>query len=154
MRTTIRIILIAILLLILLGRFVPPDLSNPPINPAATFEAVAKPNPAAAAVLQRACYDCHSNRTVWPWYSRVAPASWLVAGDVKEGRAHLNLSEWANYGSEMAAEKLRGICNEAKSGAMPLWQYRLIHPQARLSADDVNALCAPTAAGTAAAVRR
>jgi hypothetical protein len=153
MRRTIRVILIAIVMLLILGQLMPPEISNPPTNPAATFEAVAKPSPAMAAILQRACHDCHSNNTVWPWYSRYAPASWLVADDVKKGRAHLNLSEWANYGPEMSAEKLRGICSEARGGEMPLWQYRLLHSEAKLSAADINTLCAPISAGAAIGAR-
>jgi hypothetical protein len=153
MRTTIKLILIAIVLLLLVGQFFPPERTNPPVNPAATFEAIAKPSPAMAAILQRACYDCHSHNTVWPLSSRFAPGSWLIADDVKKGRAHVNFSEWANYGPEMSKEKLRGICSEAKNGEMPLWQYRLLHPQAKLSEEDVNALCAPISSGTATAAK-
>jgi hypothetical protein len=153
MRTTIKLILIAIVLLLLVGQFFPPERTNPPVNPAASFEAAAKPSPAMAAIVQRACYDCHSHNTAWPWYSRLAPGSWLMADDVKKGRAHLNFSEWANYGPEMSKEKLRGICSEVKAGEMPLWQYRLLHPQAKLSAEDVNTLCAPISSGDTTAVK-
>jgi hypothetical protein len=149
MRTTIRLILLAVVLLLVIGQFFPPDRVNPPVNPAATFEAAASPAPAMAAVVHRACYDCHSNATIWPWYSRYAPVSWLVADDVKEGRRHLNFSEWAKYGPELAKEKLSGVCNEVKEGGMPLWQYRLIHPEARLSPEDVNVLCSPLPAAAA-----
>jgi hypothetical protein len=153
MRTTIKLVLIAIVLLLLVSQFFPPERTNPPVNPAATFEAVAKPGPALVAILQRACYDCHSQNTVWPWYSRFAPGSWLVADDVKKGRARVNFSEWANYGPEMSKEKLRGICSKVRDGEMPLWQYRLLHPEARLSAEDVNTLCAPISSGDATAVK-
>lgn len=74
------------------------------------------------------CKDCHSNETVWPWYSSVAPASWLVRRDVGEGRSHFNVSEWGrdeNHGDE-AAELLR-------AGEMPPWFYLPMHPNARLS---------------------
>lgn len=134
-------------ILILVGiavviQFVRPGRTNPPADPSDSFEAMVKPAPRAAAVLTRACMDCHSNRTVWPWYSAVAPASWLVADDVNEGRAHLNLSEWRNLGPDISSLRRKAMCAEVKDGEMPLWQYRLIHWDARLSAEDVSALCA------------
>jgi mono/diheme cytochrome c family protein len=79
----------------------------------------------------RACKDCHSNETVWPWYSRVAPTSWLVERDVEEGRSHFNVSEWGldeNHGDEAA--KL------VREGEMPVWFYLPVHPEARLSDED------------------
>ena len=71
------------------------------------------------AVIGRACSDCHSNHTVWPWYSRISPVSWLVARDVKEGRAKLNFSQWNIYSPEMTRIKLGEICEEVKKGEMP-----------------------------------
>ena len=81
-------------------QFFRPERANPSTDASASFEAVAKPSPEVVASLKRACYDCHSNQTVWPWYSNVAPVSWLIANDVKEGRAHLNFSEWTRPGPE------------------------------------------------------
>jgi len=78
-------------------------------------------------LVERACYDCHSNKTVWPWYSYVAPVSWLVEHDVHEGREHLNFSEWdkEQKHADEAAE-------EVEDGEMPLRIYTLLHPEARL----------------------
>jgi len=76
----------------------------------------------------RACKDCHSNETVWPFYSHVAPSSWLVQHDVDEGRSHFNVSEWGrerNHGDEAA--------EEVREGEMPPWFYLPAHPEARLS---------------------
>ena len=123
-------------------QFAQPDRTNPPSDPAGSFEAVVRPSPRAAAIIQRACQDCHSNQTVWPWYSRVAPMSWLVADDVKEGRAKLNLSEWNRLSPEMSQRRMLAICKEVKEGEMPLWQYRAIHADSKLTASDVSALCA------------
>ena len=78
-------------------------------------------------VAVRSCYDCHSNETRWPWYSRVAPVSWLVAKDVREGREHLNFSTWEQP-NEGAAEILEVV----EDGEMPLRKYTLLHPDARL----------------------
>ena len=77
----------------------------------------------------RTCADCHSNRTVWPWYARVAPISWLVVKDVEEGRSHLNVSEW-NRPQKDADE----AGEELSEGKMPLPMYLRAHPEARLSA--------------------
>ncbi|MEP6666942.1 MAG: heme-binding domain-containing protein, partial [Nocardioidaceae bacterium] len=81
----------------------------------------------ATAVI--ACFDCHSNQTVWPWYSNIAPISWLVQRDVDEGRKRMNLSEWTQGQGSEAAEKV-------EAGEMPPFQYLLAHPEARLSDAD------------------
>jgi hypothetical protein len=120
---------------------IPPDRINPPIDPNLSFESVAKSVPQMVSIVNRACRDCHSNATVWPWYSRIAPASWLVVSDVKEGREHLNFSEWGRLDKEKAKMKLLQICDEVREGGMPLWQYRIIHSQARLSQSDIDILC-------------
>jgi len=85
-------------------------------------------SPEVRALAVRACFDCHSNQTVWPWYSHVAPVSWLAQRDTMEGREKLNFSEWNRPQDEAdeAAEELR-------SGEMPMWFYKLPHPEARFS---------------------
>jgi len=127
-------------------QFFRPERANPPSDPAASFEAIAKPTQEIAATLKRACYDCHSNQTKWPWYSNVAPMSWLVASDVKEGRARLNFSEWARPGVEGELPSLGEVCESVQSGKMPLPSYLLLHPAARLTAQEVAALCSGTGA--------
>lgn len=85
------------------------------------------------ALLTRACYDCHSNQTRWPWYSRVAPASWLVAHDVALGREELNFSEWGSYYPQTRTRKLQWMGRVLRERSMPPWSYRLVHPDARLT---------------------
>jgi hypothetical protein len=145
MAKKLKFVVLAFVILLAGSQFIQPDRSNPPINPAATFEAVAKPSAELTAVVSRACYNCHSNNTIWPWYSRIAPVSWLVADDVKGGRAHLNFSEWGLLGPDVAQRRLQDVCDEVRAGDMPLWQYRLMRPEARLSAQDVKVLCSTTA---------
>jgi mono/diheme cytochrome c family protein len=85
-------------------------------------------DPATRELFFRTCRDCHSNETQWPWYSSVAPASWLVQRDVEEGRSHFNVSEWGrakNHGDEAA--------KEVRDGEMPPWFYLPAHPEARLT---------------------
>jgi hypothetical protein len=86
------------------------------------------------ALLTRACYDCHSNQTRWPWYSRIAPMSWLVARDVALGRKELNFSEWGSYYSQTRKRKLQWMGRVLRERSMPPWAYRLMHPGARLTA--------------------
>ncbi len=85
------------------------------------------------ALLTRACYDCHSNQTRWPWYSQVAPVSWLVAHDVTLGRKELNFSEWGSYYPQTRRRKLQWMGRVIREGSMPPWSYRLMHPRARLT---------------------
>lgn len=88
-------------------------------------------SPATRALVERACFDCHSNETIWPWYSHIAPASWLVRHDVDEGRSKLNFSDW-QFGARKA-ENLDKIGSEITEGEMPPIQFRLAHPEARLT---------------------
>jgi cytochrome c len=84
-------------------------------------------------VLARKCGDCHSNNTRWPLYSRIAPTSWLVEHDVHQGREHLNLSVWEQYSIDNRIDLLGKIGTQLRQGKMPLKQYLLLHPEARLS---------------------
>ncbi len=85
------------------------------------------------AIIQRACYDCHSNETRWPWYSRVAPVSWFVVSHVKKARGDLNFSEWPVLDFELQEHALEDIREEISEGEMPLWSYTIIHRDARLT---------------------
>jgi len=118
-----------------------PERTNPTADPARTFEAIEKPPSEVLAILDRSCKDCHSYQTRWPWYSAIAPASWLVADDVTQGRKHLNLSDWARLAPERRARKLEEICEEVREGKMPPTLYRIAHPEAKLSAEEANLLC-------------
>ena len=91
--------------------------------------------PATRALAVRACFDCHSNETVWPWYSHVAPISWLAQYDVDEGRRKLNLSEWDRPQKE-AHESAKTV----REREMPPWFYLAVHPDARLTAEETRAL--------------
>lgn len=88
------------------------------------------------AILKRACFDCHSNHTNFPWYSSIAPASWFTKMHVKEGREHMNFSTWANYDDEKKLKYLQKIPKAIENNKMPLPSYLLIHNEAKLSEDD------------------
>jgi len=93
-------------------------------------------------ILRRACYDCHSNETKWPWYSYIAPGSWLMAKDVREGRDYLNFSEWGDYyEAEETPEFFLDECwGSIENGEMPLWFYLPLHPEAKLTEEDLAVL--------------
>jgi hypothetical protein len=86
-------------------------------------------------LIRNSCYDCHSNETKYPWYAYVAPVSWLVVRDVKVGRKHMNFSEWEGLSKMDKAEHLSDINDEVSMGSMPLVIYPIMHPEARLSAE-------------------
>ena len=121
-------------------QFANPARTNPPVTPGRGFLASNAPPPEVAAILRDACYDCHSDETRWPWYSRVAPVSWFVANHVKDGRRHLNFSDWPNGESLREVQKLRHIRGQVSSGKRPLPSYTWIHTSARLSADQRDRL--------------
>ena len=115
-------------------QFVPVNRTNPPVGADLTAPTE------VVSISRRACYDCHSNETVWPWYSRIAPVSWLIAHDVNEGRAALNFSTWNRLSAEKQAEAVHESWEEVAEGKMPTWYYVAVHPEARLSAADKSAL--------------
>lgn len=141
MRKVLKVVSALLLLLIAGAQLVRPERVNPTAAAGQSLEEHARVPPEVAGVLKRSCMDCHSNRTDWPWYSNVAPASWFVVDHVNEGRRHLNFSEWGEYERRDAREYLEGICLTARSGAMPLDSYTLVHRGARLAPGDVRALC-------------
>lgn len=122
-------------------QFIRPARTNPAVDESQTIQARMQLTPKVSGILERSCRDCHSNNTHWPWYSSVAPVSWFLVKDVNGGRKNLNLSEWGQYDQRRAARKLDQMCEEVKSGAMPLQSYTQIHRNAKLSSEDVKTLC-------------
>lgn len=127
----LRNIALGCIALLGLAQLVPVSRTNPPIE-----QEVDAP-PDVRAVLERSCYDCHSHASRWPWYSWVAPSSWLVAYDVSEAREHLNFSTWGRYDAEERGENLEEIAEVLEEGEMPPWFYLPLHPDARLSDADL-----------------
>jgi len=113
-----------------------PDRTNPPVEPSAVYTAHMNVPDDVKAIVARACYDCHSNETKWPWYTNVAPVSWLAAMDVEEGRKHLNFSEWGSYKKGRMIKRLAEIEGEVTTGAMPMPKYVTMHPEGVLTDAD------------------
>ena len=129
MKKTILYVFAALVLLI---QLIPLSRTNPPV----TSDITAAPQ--IKEILKRSCYDCHSHETVWPWYSKIAPVSWLVGHDVKEGRSHLNFSTWGQYDESRKQRKLAEIGEEIQEDKMPLGIYLVMHRDARLSEADLT----------------
>lgn len=117
-------------------QFVRPAKTNPAIDEARALEQHIQMSAEVKATLKRACYDCHSNQTRWPWYSQVAPVSWFVIDHVNHGRSHLNFSDWSSYDRQEQAKYLEGIEETVQAGVMPLSSYLLAHGEAKLSPED------------------
>ena len=93
-------------------------------------------------IITRACRDCHTDQTQWPWYSRLPVVSFMIERDVRKGKEHLNFSTWAmNSKGKPTRNQLQEVCDAVSDNAMPPRSYRLVHPQSRLSEKDVDALC-------------
>jgi hypothetical protein len=137
----VRVILIVLLLLFVAAQFKRPAKSNPPVEQSQTIEAHTQMTPPVAAILDRSCNDCHSNKTRWPWYSNVAPVSWFVIGHVDEARQAMNLSEWGRRDPDRQSKKLQQICEEVTDRNMPLSSYTPLHPGSKLSDADIKTLC-------------
>jgi hypothetical protein len=131
---TWRRVLLVVAVVAVILQLVPVDRTNPPV-----VSEIAAPT-AVHEVLRRACYDCHSNETRWPWYAYVAPVSWLVAKDVHDGRRHLNFSTWGTYIADKQEAKIQEIWEVVSEEEMPLPIYLPMHPEAKLSDADRAAL--------------
>ena len=94
-----------------------------------------QPNQEVQSILTNACYDCHSNETKYPFYSKIVPVSLWMKGHIEDGRKHLNFSDWGNYELERQQHKLEECVEMMESGEMPLLSYTLGHPEAKLSTE-------------------
>lgn len=121
-----------LLLVAVLIQFIPFGHSH--TNPAVTGEPPWN-SQETRELVRRACFDCHSNETTWPWYSNVAPVSWLLQRDVNGGRIHLNFTQW-----DHPQKHAKDVAEQVKEGEMPPWFYLPLHPTARLSEAEKQAL--------------
>jgi hypothetical protein len=131
MKKILKWILVVMLVTFVLLQFTNPPRTNPPV--VSDLMASNAPPAHVAAMLRAACYDCHSSETRWTWYSRIAPVSWLIANDVKEGRANMNFSDWPNDNPLRAAKRLESMSELVGYGDMPPKKYTAIHADARLT---------------------
>ena len=139
-------LVVVVACLFVAAQFKRPARTNPPVDESQTIFARTQMTPEVSAIVDRSCRDCHSNKTVWPWYTNVAPISWFITDHVNEGRQNLSLSEWGKYEKDRQGKKLQQMCDEVTDGAMPLSVYTPLHPGSKLTPDQVTTLCAWTEA--------
>lgn len=121
------------LVVIALIQFIPVDRTNKPVNAKQNFINVQNTPPHITSILRKACYDCHSNETVYPDYAFVAPISWSIKHHINEGREHLNFSEWASFNNDLKKSMLEQAAKSLKDYTMPMPGYIAQHPEANLT---------------------
>ncbi|HYW96155.1 MAG TPA: heme-binding domain-containing protein, partial [Bacteroidales bacterium] len=104
------------------------------------FMSIASPPQEIQALIHEACYDCHSFETQYPWYSYIQPVSWFLQGHIDEAREHMNFSEWAKYSIDTRKEKMEHASKMVSNRKMPLWSFRIEHPEARLTDQEIKTL--------------
>ena len=130
-------IIILVLLVAFVGiQFVPAYRNQSSVIPKTDFAIVNKVPKNIQEKIQTSCYDCHSNNTDYPWYSKVQPAAWYLQNHIKDGKKELNFNEWGNYSDRKKQSRLKFIINQINDGEMPLSSYTLIHRDAILSKSD------------------
>lgn len=126
-------ILVILLVAFVLIQFFPIDKSNPPVNKGMDFLTIKQTPEPMATQIRASCYDCHSNETVYPWYSRIQPFGWWLKNHIDEGRGHLNFSTYATYEPKRQAHKMEESAEMVANGEMPMESYVLIHDKAKLT---------------------
>lgn len=141
MKNAVKIILLLIVVGFIVIQFFRPDFTNPPVVQGETLEASTQVPENVETVLTRSCKDCHSNETVYPWYSKIQPSAWFLKDHIDEGKREMNLSVWNTYTDRKKNKKLEEVCEQVQSREMPLPSYLWIHWGAKLSDEEIKTLC-------------
>ena len=141
MKKVAKITAIVIAVIFVGMQFVRIDRSNPPVVVENSIGSAVEVPADIQQIMARSCNDCHSNRTVYPWYTNIAPVSWWLRNHIDDGRRHFNADEFATYNLKKQSKKLEEVCDQVRSGEMPLPSYLIIHTDSALSESDKDALC-------------
>jgi len=133
----LAVLVVAIVLVI---QVIPVERNVSTVPPGQSFEKTEKVPANVAAILKVSCYDCHSNNSRYPWYSELQPGAWFMAQHIKKGRDELNFDEFNNYSKRRKKAKIKSIISQIEKDEMPLRSYRMMHGNARLSADEKKEL--------------
>ncbi len=144
MKKPLKIILLSITLVFIIVQFIPNELPENTQDTSKDLINSEQPSDEVKTILKKACYDCHSNQSVYPWYSYVAPFSWLVAKDVREGREELNFSDWSDQSKRRKIKIMNEMAEEIEAGKMPLDVYTIIHRDAILTDKEIEEITAWT----------
>lgn len=133
----LAVLVVAIVLVI---QVIPVERNVSTVPPGQSFERTEKVPANVAAILKVSCYDCHSNNTRYPWYSELQPGAWLMARHIKKGKEELNFDEFDDYSKRRKKAKIKSVISQIEKEEMPLKSYRMMHGNARLSADEKKEL--------------
>lgn len=133
-------VLIVLAVAFIIIQFFRIDKTNPPVNEGMDFLKIKNTPENIATVIRTSCYDCHSNETVYPWYSNVQPVAWFLKSHIDDGRKHLNFSTFSTYEPKKQAHKLEEAVEMIEQDKMPLESYILGHPEAKLSPENKTML--------------
>ncbi len=139
-RKIIWIVVIILVAVFIFIQFFGIDRSVPATDPSLDLMTVTNPPERVQYLIHQGCYDCHSYETQYPWYSYVQPVSWFLRGHIKEARDHMNFSIWGQYSADTQKDKLKHAARMVKSRKMPLWSFRIEHPEARMTDADIDTL--------------
>jgi hypothetical protein len=142
-----KFIFVVLLVFAIGAQFIRPERTNPQSNAALSIRTDSTASPQLLATLERACFDCHSNETRWPWYSSITPVNFALVRDVEQGRSRMNFSEWKKLPTGKQRSKKEDIGEEVEKGGMPLKIYVLMHEQAKLSPEDITLITSWAAQG-------
>ena len=137
----LKVVVVVIAVGLVVIQFFRIDKANPPIVESETLQAAVSVPPDVALIIGRSCNDCHSHKTVYPWYSNVQPVGWWLKYHMNDGMRHLNFSKFNTYEPKKKSHKLEEICEEVRAGNMPLPSYLWGHSEAVLSENDKTTLC-------------
>lgn len=141
LKKILKIALIVVVVAFIVGQFIRPDFTNPPVNASETLWSSTTVPDDVRQVLVRSCGDCHSNETAYPWYAKITPSNWYLANHIAEGRREMNLSVWNTYTPKKKLKKLEELCEQVERKEMPLPSYLWIHWNAALSDTERTMLC-------------
>ncbi len=127
---------LGIIVFLIIAQFFRIDKTNPPVDPMNTIEKLENAPQDVTQLLERACYDCHSNNTNYPWYTNIAPVSWWVKRHINKGRAALNYSEWGTYSPSKKQHKKEESADFIEKGWMPIGFYKIMHSEARITDEE------------------
>jgi hypothetical protein len=148
MKTALKIVVVLVVIGLIAIQFFRIDKINPPIVESETLEAAIAVPADISQILGRACNDCHSHKSVYPWYSNIQPPGWFLKNHIDDGRRQLNFSIFNTYSPQRKAKKLEEICEQVETKEMPLPSYLWIHRESILTESDAKALCDWTKEGT------
>ncbi|SHM98785.1 heme-binding domain-containing protein [Polaribacter sp. KT 15] len=137
---TLKKILVFLLVILVIAQFFGPEKNDGEMTSVAAFVSETNPPEDVKKVLETTCYDCHSDKTVYPWYSNITPVNYWLDDHIKDGKKHLNFSKWSSYSLKKKEHKMDELYEEVEKGEMPLDSYTWTHADANLTQEQINAV--------------